>query len=44
MVSSMREQDQVTESLPLWVYLVTGLALLGTIGVVFFTFKGALGF
>lgn len=43
MISSTREHEQTTESLPLWVYLVTGLALIGTIGVVFFTFKGALG-
>ncbi|MHB9291894.1 hypothetical protein Holit_00981 [Hollandina sp. SP2] len=37
-------KEQVTESLPMWVYLVTGLALIVTVVVVFFTFKGALDF
>jgi type VI protein secretion system component VasF len=44
MLSSMKEHEQVTESLPMWVYLVTGLALIVTVVVVSFTFKGALGF
>ncbi|MDR2632651.1 MAG: hypothetical protein LBC51_03395 [Treponema sp.] len=36
--------EQESESLPLWVYIVTGLALIGTLVVVFFTFKEAWGF
>ncbi|MDR3115962.1 MAG: zinc ribbon domain-containing protein [Treponema sp.] len=39
-----KEPEQRSESLPMWVYIVTGLALIGTVGVLFFTFKGALGF
>ncbi|MDR2393068.1 MAG: zinc ribbon domain-containing protein [Treponema sp.] len=37
----IRQHEQVTASLPIWVYLVTGLALIGTLIVVFFTIKGA---
>jgi predicted RNA-binding Zn-ribbon protein involved in translation (DUF1610 family) len=33
--SSMEEAEQITESLPMWVYLVTGLALIGTMVVLF---------
>jgi predicted RNA-binding Zn-ribbon protein involved in translation (DUF1610 family) len=40
-VSTQKSHEPTSESLPLWVYLVTGLALIGTLTVLFFTFQGS---